>query len=366
MNSKRRAANAPRRLDKMNPRPRRRSSRRDKKREVAVNAKYPRHNATEPRAHGNTSVVKRRRRVDWPIILGAEAPVPTVLNRTAPEGLSSLLEAFDEILALEDQDAVLRRAVELARERIGLGRVGIFLLDRPRDLMLGTWGSDLHGGLVDEHHIMYGVSEPDREAFRRAEDEGARFTVFDNCPIMEHSDGQTAIRGNGWTVFTPIRSGRTRIGMLFNDAGGTDATVDPTRQAHAAILCALLGTLLDPIRGSVGLAEAGVGESSGRRLVTAAAAMIAAEPGIGGKEMASRLAVGVGRLTRAFRDEMGMSVVEYRNRLRLDRFSRLLQGGRRNLTDAARAAGFGSYAQFHRVFRAMRRTTPREYLRKHP
>ena len=30
--------------------------------------------------------------------------------------------------------------------------------------------------------------------------------------------------------------------------------------------------------------------------------------------------------------------------------------------DAARAAGFGSYAQFHRVFQALRGTTPRAYL----
>ena len=38
--------------------------------------------------------------------------------------------------------------------------------------MLGTWGSDLSGRLVDEHQIMYAVSDPDREAFRRAEEAG--------------------------------------------------------------------------------------------------------------------------------------------------------------------------------------------------
>lgn len=43
-------------------------------------------------------------------------------------------------------------------------------------------------------------------------------------------------------------------------------------------------------------------------------------------------------------------------------FDVLLDKGRTNLLDAALASGFGSYAQFHRVFRAQRRMTPREYL----
>jgi methylphosphotriester-DNA--protein-cysteine methyltransferase len=69
-------------------------------------------------------------------------------------------------------------------------------------------------------------------------------------------------------------------------------------------------------------------------------------------------------LARVFKRDMGMSLVEYRNRLRLDRFWILVDGGRPSLLEAALAAGFGSYAQFHRVFRAQRQVTPREYLRR--
>jgi transcriptional regulator GlxA family with amidase domain len=58
-----------------------------------------------------------------------------------------------------------------------------------------------------------------------------------------------------------------------------------------------------------------------------------------------------------------MSLVEYRNRLRLERFSMLLDKQGENLLEAALAAGFGSYAQFHRVFLAQRGTTPGKFLR---
>jgi len=307
----------------------------------------------------------RRRRVDWPIILGPQIPVPKVVDRSVHGKLASLLSAFDEILPLEEPDAILRRAAELAIERIGLKRVGIFLLDRQRNAMLGTWGTDIGGTIVDEHHIMYDVSDTDREAFRRAEEEGAHFTVFDNCPIVEHHKGETRVVGRGWVACTPIRSTRAPIGMMFNDTALSGERVDEAKQAHAAILCSLLGTILDPTRGSLGHGTTTPEESSSRRLVTATVAMLAKDPAMGGKEIAGKLDISLSRLARVFKAEMGMSLVEYRNRLRLDRFGVLLDKGRTNLLEAALAAGFGSYAQFHRVFRALRHMTPREYLHRH-
>jgi AraC-like DNA-binding protein len=302
--------------------------------------------------------------VDWPIILGPQAPVPTMVDRSARGKLASLLAAFDEIHALDEPDRILRRAIELARERIGLKRAGIYILDRSRNLMLGTWGMDLQGGVVDEHQLMYDVSETDREAFRRSETEGAHFTVFENCPIVEHRGGDTRIAGRGWVACTPIRSTRAPIGIMFNDAALTDDPVDEAKQAHAAILCSLLGTILDPVRGSPGRGSAQPGESPGHRLVAATVGMLAKDPAMGGKEIADRLDISLSRLARVFKSEMGMSLVEYRNRLRLDRFSVLLDRGRTNLLEAALASGFGSYAQFHRVFRALRHVTPRDYLRR--
>ena len=300
--------------------------------------------------------------MDWPIILGPQIPVPKVVDRSAHGRLASLLSAFDEILALEEADAVLRRAVELAIDRIGLRRAGVFLLDRQRNAMLGTWGTDIAGAIVDEHHIMYDVSDTDREAFRRAEEEGAHFTVFENCPIVEHQKGETRVVGRGWVACTPIRSTRAPIGMLFNDTGVTGEPVDEAKQTHAAILCSLLGTILDPVRGSLGHGAPATEESPSRRLVTSTVAMLAKDPAMGGKQIAAKLDISLSRLARVFKAEMGMSLVEYRNRLRLDRFAVLLDRGRTNLLEAALAAGFGSYAQFHRVFRALRHMTPREYL----
>ena len=113
---------------------------------------------------------------------------------------------------------MLRRTVELARERIGFARAGLFLFDEKRQPMLGTWGMDFEGDVVDEHHVMYDVGDNDREVFRRATDEGIHFTVIDNCPIVEQLENETRVVGRGWVTCTPIRSARANFGMLFNDA----------------------------------------------------------------------------------------------------------------------------------------------------
>jgi AraC-like DNA-binding protein len=57
-----------------------------------------------------------------------------------------------------------------------------------------------------------------------------------------------------------------------------------------------------------------------------------------------------------------MSVVDYRNELRLARFLENADAEGKNLLEAALAAGFGSNAQFYRVFRARFGRAPREYL----
>ena len=62
---------------------------------------------------------------------------------------------------------------------------------------------------------------------------------------------------------------------------------------------------------------------------------------------------------------MGVSMVDFRNRHRIERFFELYRDGYRlNITQAAFEAGFGSYAQFHRVFRKTLGYGPAELRRR--
>jgi AraC-like DNA-binding protein len=64
-------------------------------------------------------------------------------------------------------------------------------------------------------------------------------------------------------------------------------------------------------------------------------------------------------LSRIFKEQTGVSISRFRNQQRLQRFLRLYGRGRRTTAlAAALEAGFGSYAQFYRVFREQTGRSP--------
>jgi AraC-like DNA-binding protein len=70
------------------------------------------------------------------------------------------------------------------------------------------------------------------------------------------------------------------------------------------------------------------------------------------------------RLSRLFKRQTGISLTAFRQRKCLERFLRLYgRGARYTLIQAALEAGFGSYAQFHRVFCSVMKMNPATYRR---
>jgi AraC-like DNA-binding protein len=93
-----------------------------------------------------------------------------------------------------------------------------------------------------------------------------------------------------------------------------------------------------------------------------ASCLIMASPTLGRHEVAAELGVSEGFLSRCFSREMGTTFVAHRARTRIAHFLALIQSRGHNLLQAALAAGFGSYTQFHRVFTGVAGSRPRDYL----
>lgn len=87
--------------------------------------------------------------------------------------------------------------------------------------------------------------------------------------------------------------------------------------------------------------------------VDTVARVLQANPGAGNlTDLARTVGLSPSHLSRLFTSQMGLSISRFRNQQRLDRFIRLYGHGRGTTAlAAAYEAGFGSYAQFHRVFR---------------
>ena len=83
------------------------------------------------------------------------------------------------------------------------------------------------------------------------------------------------------------------------------------------------------------------------------ARLLHTDPGTGNlAELARTVGLSPSHLSRLFNTQMGLTISRFRNQQRLQRFVNLYGNGRHTTAlAAAHQAGFGSYAQFYRVFR---------------
>lgn len=83
------------------------------------------------------------------------------------------------------------------------------------------------------------------------------------------------------------------------------------------------------------------------------------------EELAEQIKTSPSQISRMFKREMGISITEFRNRQRLELFTKLLfKNPQHDLLTLAMDAGFGSYTQFFRIFRKQMGMPPEEFRKK--
>lgn len=160
-------------------------------------------------------------------------------------GLRAVLAAADELISCEDLNQMMRRAVELPRERLGVERCAIFLLDET-DCFNGTYGTDMQGRTTDEHAVRFDwAAEMTPDTWRTpVKREGPQWVHY--CGPLRTWDGEaTCVVGEGWVCATPIQSTAGLIGVFSNDAAISGAPLDETRQDVLSVYCSLLGKIME-------------------------------------------------------------------------------------------------------------------------
>jgi AraC-like DNA-binding protein len=137
-----------------------------------------------------------------------------------------------------------------------------------------------------------------------------------------------------------------RLGALLHDLREAETVDDALFSAGLSYL------LLSAWRSFVD-SEDVVGGVDVHPAVDRVARLLHAEPAAGDlADLARIVGLSPSHLSRLFKAQMGVSIGRFRNQQRLQRFLRRYGNGRRTTAlDAAHEAGFGSYAQFYRVFR---------------
>ena len=217
------------------------------------------------------------------------------------------------------------------------GTASYLINDRRYDLTAGTltWlFPDQEHVLVDEsadHALWWAV-------FRRSV--VARIATSPNAlPLLERDPiGRYSRR------LDPRRV--QRLAALFGDLHGAGTVDDALLNAGLSYLLALAWRAFLDSSDVVGALEV-------HPAVDTVARLLQADPSAGDlADLALTVGLSPSHLSRLFTTQMGLSISRFRNQQRLDRFMRLYRHGRGTTAlAAAHEAGFGSYAQFHRVFR---------------
>jgi methylphosphotriester-DNA--protein-cysteine methyltransferase len=259
---------------------------------------------------------------------------------------------------------MLRLAVELARDRLGLEGIRLYIRDRsaPSVLMRGTWATSSTGELIDEGNLFHELTHAECDALVASRvSGGASLSGARSLWSAKEQDTSNPVAQGVGVVATPLVAAHEVVGVMYHEYPLARCSVEEGKQAAAAVFCTLLAALYVSRRRKLAWQPLAKKPGQSPMVERILAALNEGTP-MTGERLAGELGVSPGHLARSFKREMGVSLVDYRNRLRIDRFFEAIQraGSTGNLLTAALEAGFGSYAQFHRVYRKFLGTTPRD------
>ena len=169
-------------------------------------------------------------------------PVTHRVATTADPLVGRILGCVRDLLPVEDLDELLRMGVEMARDRLGIERCGLWLLDFDQCTLRGTWGTDLSGNTTDEHASRCPVDLLEADL-------GCGFQQLEGWRLKRDrnryswKEGRQVEEGTGWNTVIPIAGPDGNVGCFFQDAAITESPLDPHLQDMMTLYCALLGQL---------------------------------------------------------------------------------------------------------------------------
>ena len=200
-------------------------------------------------------------------------------------------------------------------------------------------------------------------------------------PGSDHRLVRTSPGFELWVVAFKASALRRHLGGVYRALSAKPAAQRWSRTLAAADTALLEGILRDlhrqdePVRFNHGVRylaalawdafQRAPDAPQGHPAVTAVAAALRARPGLDLDALARAAGVGRRRLAALVRADTGTGLAGLRNRCRVEQALSAARHGR-DLTQAAKAAGFGSYRQFHRACRQVTGAAPGVARRRAP
>lgn len=165
------------------------------------------------------------------------------------EDMQALQTMHLELGEIEDLETLYQSMIEMPQQRLGIDRVGLFLVDPTASQLTGTYGVDPGGKVRDEHDYQE-IITPDHwtQDILDAPDH-TRF--WDDAPIYNNG----AVVGTGWKAAAALWSGGHVLGYLVTDNFVTQRQPRIYERELLSLLGSTFGHLIERQRGEDALRQ---------------------------------------------------------------------------------------------------------------
>ena len=153
-------------------------------------------------------------------------------NQAFLNDIKALQEVNLELSGVEELNELYRKMIDVCHHRMGIDRIGLFVLDPGSGDLCGTYGIDQKGEFRDERYYREIVGE--NHWTLEIANASNRTILWEAAPILE--DGHEV--GLGWKVATALWNGHKSVGYLVSD----NFTTRRPLRSYEVELVALLGS----------------------------------------------------------------------------------------------------------------------------
>jgi PAS domain S-box-containing protein len=181
------------------------------------------------------------------------------------DDMKALQEIHMALSEIDDLDMLYTSMVRLSQQRLGIERLGLFLIDERTNELCGTYGADEDGNTRDERYYRepllslqwpWEVLESPNHA-----------KIWENTEIYDNS----AVVGIGWKAGATLWNGQKAIGYLASDNFVTKRAIRPYEAELISLLGNTYGHLIERKRADILLQES---EARYRQIVESASDVI--------------------------------------------------------------------------------------------
>jgi len=162
--------------------------------------------------------------------------------------MRAAMDATNELVGLDNIDELWRRAIELARERLGIERCIVFVRNEQTGQVWGTFGTDVNGKTTDERAFYSQEMTDFWKSDLKAQWVADPWVAIPHRKHMQlAADGSNDEQvGEGWVVYTSIATHEgVPFAVMCNDTAISGTSLDKGQQDALAVYCSLVGHLAE-------------------------------------------------------------------------------------------------------------------------